>query len=196
MQRLVHASTSSVYGANAVGDESMPTRPISPYGITKLAAEHLILANMERLGLPSVILRYFSIYGPRQRPDMAYNIFIEAIRSQRPITVYGDGQQTRSSTYVSDCVAATITALENAEAGEIYNIGGGETISLLEALQVIAGAMDASPQIVHEAARPGDQRHTAADTSKARKAFGYTATVPPDVGLPRQVEFQLSAEAG
>jgi len=196
VRRLVHASTSSVYGADAVGDEGMPTRPISPYGITKLAAEHLILANMERLGLPSVILRYFSIYGPRQRPDMAYNIFIEAIRTQRPITVYGDGHQTRSSTYVSDCVAGTIKALGSADAGEIYNIGGGEAISLLDALQVIAGAMDASPQIVHEAARPGDQRHTAADTSKARKAFGYEATVPPDVGLPRQVEAQLTAEAG
>lgn len=197
VQRLVHASTSSVYGSDAVGDETMPTMPISPYGITKLAAEHLILANMERVGLPSIILRYFSIYGPRQRPDMAYNIFIESMRTGRPITVYGDGRQSRSSTYVSDCVAGTIRALDRAQAGEIYNIGGGETVSLLDALDIIARAMDASPQIVHEAPRPGDQRHTAADTRKARQAFGYEPAVPPAVGLPLQIAAQLgAAEAG
>lgn len=190
VQRLVHASTSSVYGADAVGDESMPTQPISPYGITKLAAEHLIMANMQRVGLPSVILRYFSIYGPRQRPDMAYNIFIEAMRNGRPITVYGDGRQTRSSTYVSDCVAGTIQALERADAGEIYNIGGGDQISLLEAIEIIAGSMEASPDIVFEPARPGDQRHTAADYRKARQAFGYEPKVPPKLGLPRQVAAQ------
>lgn len=197
VRRLVHASTSSVYGTDAVGDESMPTQPISPYGITKLAAEHLVLANMNRVGLPSVILRYFSIYGPRQRPDMAYNIFIESIRMGRQITVYGDGHQSRSSTYVSDCVAGTIEALERAQAGEIYNIGGGETVSLLNALDIIAQAMGASPQIVHEAPRPGDQRHTAADTRKAKKAFGYEPVVRPAVGLPLQVAAQLrAAEAG
>jgi nucleoside-diphosphate-sugar epimerase len=193
VNRLVHASTSSVYGSDAVGDETMPTRPISPYGITKLAAEHLVLANMQRVGLPSVILRYFSIYGPRQRPDMAYNIFIEAMRTGRPITVYGDGRQSRSSTYVSDCVAGTIGALERGKAGETYNIGGGETITLLDALSVIARAMDASPRIVHEAPRPGDQRHTAADTRRAREAFGYAPAVPPAMGLPLQVAAQLAA---
>ena len=193
VQRLVHASTSSVYGTDAVGDETMPTRPISPYGITKLAAEHLVLANMERLGLPSIILRYFSIYGPRQRPDMAYTIFIESLRAGRPITVYGDGRQSRSSTYVSDCVAGTMRALDRAAAGEIYNLGGGESISLLDALSIIALAMDASPQIIHEAPRPGDQRHTAADTDKARQAFGYEPSVPPAVGLPLQVAAQVAA---
>lgn len=194
--RIVHASTSSVYGANAVGDENMPTRPISPYGISKLAAEHLILANMERLGLPSVILRYFSIYGPRQRPDMAYNIFIESIRTGRPVTVYGDGLQSRSSTYVSDCVAGTIQALHHGGNGEIYNIGGGQSITLLDALNVIADAMRASPRIVYEPTRPGDQRHTAADTTRAARVLGYRASVPPAVGLPLQVAAQLAVTDG
>ena len=110
VKRFVQVSTSSVYGIDAVGGETRPLRPASPYGVTKLAAEQLVLAHVDAFGLPATILRYFSIYGPRQRPDMAYHKFIEAMLDGRPITIFGDGEQTRSNTYVDDCVEATVRA--------------------------------------------------------------------------------------
>src|SRR5262249_1648670 len=106
LRRLVYASTSSVYGRSASGDETLPTKPISPYGVTKLAAEHLCRAYAEAHGLPVVVLRYFSVYGPRQRPDMGYHKFIRALLTGGPVVVYGDGQQVRSNTYLEDFVAA------------------------------------------------------------------------------------------
>ena len=129
MRRFVYASTSSVYGRFGSGDETLPTRPSSPYGVTKLAAEHLCRAYAEEQGLPLVVLRYFSVYGPRQRPDMGYHRFIHALLHGDEIVVYGDGLQTRGNTYVEDCTAATVAALE-APVGEIYNVGGGETASV------------------------------------------------------------------
>src|SRR5262249_1245751 len=126
VRRFLYASTSSVYGRFASGDESLPTRPISPYGVTKLAAENLCRAHAEELGLPLVVLRYFSVYGPGQRPDMGYNRFIHALLTGEPITVCGDGLQVRGNTYIEDCVEATVRAAE-ALPGETYNVGGGET---------------------------------------------------------------------
>jgi nucleoside-diphosphate-sugar epimerase len=190
--RFVQVSTSSVYGLQAVGDEQMAIRPVSPYGVTKLAAEHLVLAYMDTLGIPTVILRYFSVYGPRQRPDMAYHIFSEALLDDRPLTVFGDGLQTRSNTYVSDCVAGTVAALEHGRPGEIYNLGGGQSIGLLEAIEVLGEALGKRPRIEHAPARPGDQRDTGADTTKARNHFGYQPTVPPHDGLARQAAWHAS----
>lgn len=190
--RFIQASTSSVYGADAVGDERLATRPVSPYGVTKLAAEHLVWAHMATNELPAVILRYFSIYGPRQRPDMAYHIFTEAMLDGRPIVVYGDGRQTRSNTYVSDCVTGTILALTRGEPGETYNIGGGGVIELNRAIDVIADVIGARPVIEWRDPRPGDQRHTEADTAKAARAFGYQPVVEPADGLARQVEWHRS----
>jgi nucleoside-diphosphate-sugar epimerase len=138
-----------------------------------------------------VILRYFSIYGPRQRPDMAYNIFIDALSHGQPITIYGDGLQTRSSTYVADCVNATILALTRGSSGETYNIGGGEAITLLDAIGIIADALGVNPEIAFAESRAGDQRHTAADISRARAALAYEPSVVPRVGLPMQVEWQV-----
>ena len=158
--RFIYVSTSSVYGLDAIGGEDMPTIPISPYGVTKLAAEHLVTAYVRTFGFPAAILRYFSIYGPRQRPDMAYRIFIEALAEGRPITVFGDGTQSRSSTYVSDAVAGTI-----------------------------ADELGVTPIIEHGPARGGDQRHTEADTTRARATFGYEPTIDPDDGLRRQVRW-------
>jgi UDP-glucuronate 4-epimerase len=190
VRRFLHISTSSVYGGDAVGDEDRPTEPVSPYGVTKLAAEKLLLAHVGVHGFPAAILRYFSIYGPRQRPDMAYHIFTEALMDGKPITVYGDGLQSRSNTFVSDAVAATIAALEGATIGGVYNIGGGEEIALLDAIQIIADQLGAEAEIRHEEARPGDQRRTWADTRRAKEAFGYAPRVAPREGLAAQVRWQ------
>ena len=195
VRSIVQASTSSVYGLEAVGDERLPLRPISPYGITKLAAEHLLAAHHEANGLEVTVLRYFSIYGPRQRPDMAYQLFIEALDRGDPITVYGDGEQSRSSTYVSDCVEATIRAIDGRGAGEVFNIGGGVAITLRRAIEIIAAELGVTPRIVHGDARRGDQRHTAADTTKARETFGYVPDVSPEDGLIRQVAWYRSSRA-
>jgi UDP-glucuronate 4-epimerase len=191
VERLVQISTSSVYGTDAVGDETTPTRPMSPYGVTKLAAEHLALAYRALFDLPVVILRYFSIYGPRQRPDMAYHIFVESLLDGRPITVFGDGRQSRSSTYVSDCVDGTVLAMEHGVPGEVYNIGGGEVFSILDAVELIGAAVGVRPELRFGPPRPGDQRHTAADVSKASEALGYSPKVSPRVGLREQVAWQL-----
>jgi nucleoside-diphosphate-sugar epimerase len=192
VKRFVLASTSSVYGTEAVGDEDRPLEPSSPYGITKLAAEKLVLANVALNGFPATIIRYFSIYGPRQRPDMAYHLFAEAMLDRRPITVFGDGEQTRSNTYIDDAVAGTIRALERGAVGGIYNIGGGRTISLNEAIALIAENVGVEPIIERRPPRPGDQRHTSADVSRAREALGYAPTVEPADGLARQVAWHIA----
>jgi UDP-glucuronate 4-epimerase len=185
--RFVLASTSSVYGTEALGTEDGALEPSSPYGITKLAAEKLVLAHVAASGLPGTIVRYFSIYGPRQRPDMAYHRFIELMLDGQPITVFGDGEQTRSNTYIDDAVRGTMLALEHGAVGGIYNIGGGHTIALNEAIELIAEAVGRPAVITREAARPGDQRHTSADISRAREQLGYEPTMHPREGLARQV---------
>lgn len=189
VKRFVLASTSSVYGTEAVGDEDRALEPSSPYGITKLAAEKLVLAHVASRGLPATIIRYFSIYGPRQRPDMAYHRFIEAMLDRQPITVFGDGEQTRSNTYIDDAVNGTILALERGAVGGIYNIGGGRTLSLKDAIRLIAGHVDVEPIIEWRPARPGDQRHTSADVSRARAVLGYEPLVEASDGLARQVRW-------
>jgi UDP-glucuronate 4-epimerase len=195
VKRFVLASTSSVYGTEAVGDEDRALEPSSPYGITKLAAEKLVLAHVALHGLPATIIRYFSIYGPRQRPDMAYHRFIEAMLDGQPIMVFGDGEQTRSNTYIDDAVAGTMLALARGATGGIYNIGGGLTISLNAAIALIAGHLGVEPIIEREPARPGDQRHTSADVGRARAALGYEPRVDPSEGLRRQVEWHRSRRA-
>ena len=194
--RFVLASTSSVYGTEAVGDEDTRLEPSSPYGITKLAAEKLVLAHAASSGLPGTIIRYFSIYGPRQRPDMAYHRFIEAMLDDQPITVFGDGEQTRSNTYIDDAVRGTMLALERGAVRGIYNIGGGRTVSLNDAIGLIAGHLGVEPRIVREPARPGDQRHTSADIGRARTALGYAPRVEPDEGLGRQVAWHIARRGG
>jgi nucleoside-diphosphate-sugar epimerase len=189
LRRFVYASTSSVYGKYSSGDEGLPTRPISPYGVTKLAAENLCRAFAEELGLPLVVLRYFSVYGPRQRPDMGYHKFIRALLTGEAIAVYGDGLQVRGNTFVEDCVAATAAAVE-APAGETYNVGGGEAVCVWEIIRRLERIVGRRAVVHEEAARPGDQRYTFADTGKLTRHLGWQPRVGLDEGLDRQVAWQ------
>lgn len=191
ISRFVYASTSSVYGRYASGDEHLPTRPCSPYGVTKLAGENLCRAFAEEKGLPLAILRYFSVYGPRQRPDMGYHKFIDSLLDSRPITVYGDGQQTRGNTYITDCIDATVSMI-HAPVGEIYNVGGGENASVWDILQILERLTGRRAQIKMEKARDGDQRHTGADTGKLMRHLGWMPKVKLEEGLSNQLEWQRS----
>jgi nucleoside-diphosphate-sugar epimerase len=191
LQRFIHASTSSVYGKFASGDESLPTKPASPYGVTKLAAEHLCRAHAEAFGLPLVVLRYFSVYGPRQRPDMAYHKFIRALLCDEEIAVYGDGLHVRGNTFVGDCVRATLAAL-NALPGETFNVGGGETATVWDIIHKLERLAGRPAIIRQEAPRPGDQRYTFADTTKLQQHLGWQPQVTLDEGLAQQWEWQRS----
>jgi len=192
LQRFVYASTSSVYGRFASGDEALPPRPISPYGVTKLAAENLCRAYAEEQGLPLVVLRYFSVYGPRQRPDMGYHQFVQALLAGRPITVFGDGQQVRGNTYIADCIEATALAVQ-AMPGETYNVGGGEAVALWDVIRKLEVLTGRRAEVVRQPPRSGDQRSTFADTSKLARHFGWRPKVGLDEGLARQVEWQKRA---
>jgi nucleoside-diphosphate-sugar epimerase len=194
LKRLLYVSTSSVYGRYSSGDESLPTKPISPYGVTKLAAENLCRAYSDAYDLPVVTLRYFSVYGPRQRPDMGYHHFIAALLEEKPITVYGDGQQVRGNTYVADCVAATIAALD-ARPGELYNVGGGETATVWEIIHKLEKIAGRAAIVKREAARAGDQRNTFADTSRLRTHLGWQPRTNLDEGLACQWEWQKRLHA-
>jgi nucleoside-diphosphate-sugar epimerase len=189
LRRLIYASTSSVYGRFGSGDESLPTKPISPYGVTKLAAEHLCRAYDEAYGVPVVVLRYFSVYGPRQRPDMGYHRFIQAMLREEPVVVYGDGLQVRGNTYVADCVAATVAAVE-AQPGEVYNVGGGETANVWDILRHLEALAGRKARVQRQPARPGDQRYTFADTTRLRRHLGWEPRTTLAEGLARQWHWQ------
>jgi nucleoside-diphosphate-sugar epimerase len=175
--RVIAASSSSVYGdapSYPTTEESV-TRPVSPYGVTKLAAEHLCLAYAQPAvsSMAVAALRYFTVYGPRQRPDMGFRRFIEAALDGRPITVYGDGEQTRDFTYVADAVAANLRAITAPIRAEAINIGGGRRVSLNEAIDVIGRVTGRRLRIERRPAPPGDARHTGADGTRAEALLGY-----------------------
>jgi nucleoside-diphosphate-sugar epimerase len=194
LRRFLYASTSSVYGRFASGDETLPTRPVSPYGVTKLAGEHLCRAYGDAYGLPVVALRYFSVYGPRQRPDMGYHRFIRALSAGDPITVYGDGQQVRGNTYVDDCVAATLAAV-GAHPGELFNVGGGEAATVWDIIRKLEAVSGRRAVTREEPARPGDQRYTFADTARLRTQLGWEPRVGLEEGLARQWAWQTGGPA-
>jgi UDP-glucose 4-epimerase len=189
LKRFVFASTSSVYG-NA---ETLPTheciypQPVSPYGITKLAAERLCWLYYKNFGVPFTGLRYFTVYGPRQRPDMAFYKFFKAILLEQPISIYGDGEQTRDFTFVSDAIAANLAAATLPEAvGEIFNIGGGSCVALTEVINTMEKIVDCPIRRQHLETAKGDARHTAADVSKAQNILLYQPQVSLIDGLARE----------
>jgi len=190
--RIAVASSSSVYGAarRAPTAEDEPRRPISPYGVTKLAAEALVHAYRTEHGVPAVALRYFTVYGPRQRPDMGFHRFFEAGRHGIPVTVYGDGGQTRDFTFVEDAIQATIAALTRPAAEFAYNVGGGHRVALVDVLHRIEGLVGRPIERRHIEPQRGDPRDTAADTALARRDLGYEPRTSLEQGLSRQWEWQ------
>lgn len=198
LERLVFASSSSVYGETAdlpLREKSLP-RPYSPYGVTKLAAEHLCMLYHANHKVPSVALRYFTVYGPRQRPDMGFHKFIKAALHDRPIVVYGDGEQTRDFTYVADAVEANWLALQPAAVGQVFNIGGGSRSSVNQVLATLDRILGRPIRREQRPPQPGDVRHTWADTTRAREALGFHPRISLQDGLRRQVEWvQASPES-
>jgi len=188
--RFVFASSSSIYGQA----ERFPTqetdtpRPLSPYGVTKLAAEHLCDLYGKAFGVKTVALRYFTIFGPRQRPDMAFSRFIDAALAGRPLTVIGDGQQTRDFTYVADCVQATISAGEKGTPGAIYNVSGGCRATVLEVIETLERLLDRRLEREHRGPVPGDPRRTGADISRARADLSFEPSVSLAEGLSQQLD--------
>ncbi|AFZ00572.1 NAD-dependent epimerase/dehydratase family protein [Calothrix sp. PCC 6303] len=189
LKRLVFASSSSVYG----DAETFPTHegicpaPVSPYGITKLAAESLCGLYYKNFGVPFVALRYFTVYGPRQRPDMAFHKFFKAVIEDQAIPVFGDGEQTRDFTYVSDAVAANLAAATIPEAvGQIFNIGGGSRVILSEVLNMMEQIVGKPIKRNFIDRAIGDARHTGADIFKAQKLLGWQPQVSLREGLSQE----------
>ena len=186
--RVVFSSSSSVYGdaaAYPTPEDTVP-RPLSPYGITKLAAEHLAYAYRQEFGLDAVTLRYFNAFGPRQRPDMAFTRMVMRLAEGQPFELYGDGTQSRSFTYVADVVEATIAAMEKAPAGAVYNVGGGEEVSMLHAIETLGRIAGRPLEVVRAPRVEGDVRRTRADTSRIRDDVGWAPTTSFEDGLRAQ----------
>jgi UDP-glucose 4-epimerase len=191
LERLVYASSSSVYGDNTpmpFREDAVP-QPVSPYGVSKLAAEQLCYLYFVNYQVPAVSLRYFTVYGPRQRPDMGFHKFIRATLLREPITLYGDGEQTRDFTFVHDAVTATIAAAERGVPGRVYNIGGGSRVSVNEVLELIGRIAGQKPLVTVNAAQKGDMRHTYADTSLARADLGFAPGVALEQGLAAEYQW-------
>jgi UDP-glucose 4-epimerase len=185
LERIVYASSSSVYGdgvAMPMREDALP-QPVSPYGVTKLAAEQLCYLYFANYGVPTVSLRYFTVYGPRQRPDMGFHKFLRAALRGDAITVYGDGEQTRDFTFVHDAVAATAAAGVRGVPGRVYNIGGGSRVTINQVFEMIGRVSGRPPRIDVDPAQKGDMRHTYADTSLAQADLGFRPTVELEEGI-------------
>ncbi len=175
IKAFVYASSSSVYGNAAALPmrEDMPLHPVSPYGVSKLAAEQLCELYYVNHRLPTISLRYFTVYGPRQRPDMAFHRLLRSALFDEPFHLFGDGKQTRDFTFIGDAVRATQAAATNGKPGRVYNIGGGSRVSMLEVLEAVERVAGRAPRIEHAPDQKGDMRDTYADTSRAREDLGY-----------------------
>lgn len=191
IKRLIYASSSSVYGdvKEFPMRETMFLQPVSPYGVSKLAAEHLCVLYWKNFKVPTISLRYFTVYGPRQRPDMAFNRFIKAILKGDTIHIYGDGKQTRDFTFVADAVQANISAMTNGTPGGVYNIGGGSRISVNDVLAILGRISGIEPKISYEERQKGDVQDTCADTTLAKKELLYEPKVGIEEGLRQEYEW-------
>jgi UDP-glucuronate 4-epimerase len=193
--RLVFASSSSIYGntPHSPTSEQAPPAPISPYGVTKLTCEHLVQAY-EPLGLRCVTLRYFTVFGPRQRPDMALSRLLSKAVQGDVFTLYGTGEQSRDFTYVSDAVSATILAMQ-APAGATYNVGGGNAATLAEVVKMVEEATGTALRVEYRPAASGDVDRTAADTRRLREELGWRPAVRLPEGLRNQLAWVRKPEA-
>ena len=196
LRRFVYASSSSVYG-NAPDlpfSEAAVPHPISPYGVTKLAGEHLCGLYAANFAIPTVALRYFTVYGPRQRPDMAFSKFLAALLSDAQIQVHGDGDQTRDFTFVSDAVAANLLAASapvGSVGGSVYNIGGGSRVTVNQVIDKLQELVGRRAKVTHLPAQDGDARHTLADTGAAKRDLGFLPRVGLVEGLRAQIDWTL-----
>jgi UDP-glucose 4-epimerase len=195
LHRFVYASSSSLYGDNVpipMREDALP-QPVSPYGVTKLAAEQLCHLYHVNYGVPTTSLRYFTVYGPRQRPDMAFNRFIRASLEGRPVTLYGDGEQTRDFTFVADAVAATMAAGDRGVPGRAYNVGGGSRVSMNQVVDIIGRVAGRPLEVRREPAQKGDMRDTYADTTLARADLGFAPSVTLEQGIEAEYRWLSSA---
>jgi UDP-glucuronate 4-epimerase len=195
-KHLVYASSSSVYGPDKGGPvcEEAPCRPASPYGLSKLAAEELIRLYGRERGVPATILRYFTVYGPRQRPEMALSRFISLASRGEPVKVFGDGNQCREMTYVSDVVDATVAALEAQprDLPRAYNVGGGARTTVRDLIRMVGEAVGEHPEVTHGPSVPGDVRSTWADLRRTTRELGYEPRVSLEEGVEAQVRWTLA----
>jgi len=189
--RVVYASSSSVYGntEHLPMREDHPTAPISPYGVTKLAAEHLARLYWINYQVHTVSLRYFTVYGPKQRPDMAFHKLIRAMLLGEEFKVFGDGDQTRDFTFIADAVAANLAAAEQGKPGAVYNIGGGARVTMNSVIKLLEKITGRPARLVNVETQKGDVRHTYADTSAARTDLGYAPRVSLEEGLRAEVQW-------
>lgn len=190
IKKFVYASSSSIYGkTEGSTPETRIPRPLSPYGVTKLGGEQLCHLYADNYGVPTVALRYFTVYGPKQRPDMAFHKFIKAILSEKAIQVYGDGTQTRDFTYIDDVVEANLLAAQSGAAGIAINIGGMSRIVLNDVIALIGKLTNRLPQVDYLDKQAGDPPHTWADIGKAEKLLGYSPKVALEEGLRKEIEY-------
>ena len=194
LERLVYASSSSVYGDEVPlpMKEASVLKPISPYGVTKLAAEQLCYLYFFNLGVPAVALRYFTVYGPRQRPDMGFHKFLKAILREQEIPVFGDGEQTRDFTFVGDIVTATADAAAKGVPGRVYNIGGGSRVSLNHVLELLGQVTGRTVRLRREPSQKGDMRDTYADSTLARADLAFAPTTSLADGLRAEYDWLRS----
>lgn len=198
LKKFVYASSSSIYGdAEAFPtDESALPRPVSPYGVTKLSGEQLAYLYWRNYGVPSVALRYFTVYGPRQRPDMAFHRFIRWALEREPIEVYGDGEQTRDFTFVSDAVAANVAAATADAVGMAMNVGGGSQVSVNQVLRLIERLLERPVAVCYRETARGDVRHTSANTQRAAALLGYHPKVHLAAGLAAELDWLTGSSLG
>jgi len=191
LKKFVFGSSSSVYGnqSSIMNEETSLTRPVSPYGVTKLASENLVNLYFKNYEIPTISLRYFTVYGPKQRPDMAFTRFFHSIIKDKKLIIFGNGEQTRDFTYVDDIVKATINAATSDSVGEILNVGGGSVFSLIQIIEFMKEITEKELEINFEKEQKGDVKYTNADISKSKKLINYKPSRNIKYGLTQQYEY-------